>query len=136
MIYRILVNPGTAQAWEIALRPGVSTIGSSEESGFIINHPSISPQHCEILVSDSGVLLRDIGSKSGTFVNGSPVREIWLQSGQHIQIGAIHTVFESVPEPTSAPPVNQPAPGATIIVAAIGSPPTTPSHYSPTDQPK
>ena len=122
MSNRILVNPGTEQAWEITLRPGVNRIGCSPENDFIINHPSISPQHCELLVSESGVWLKDLGSKSGTFVDRSTVSEIKLQAGQHIQIGAIDTIFESAPAATTSSPVNQPAPGATIIVAAFGSP--------------
>lgn len=125
MIYRILVNPGTEQAWEINLKPGVNRIGSSAESDFTINHPSLSPRHCELLVSDTGVLLKDLGSQGGTFVNAAPVREVWLQSGEHIQLGAIEMVFESRQTPSSPPPVNQPAPGATVIVAAIGPAPTT-----------
>lgn len=137
MIHRILVNPGTEQAWEITLRPGVNRIGSSPENDFTIDHPSISPQHCEVLVSDAGVLLKELGSKNGIFVNNAAVREMWLQSGQHIQLGAIATIFEAreVASSAGAPPVNQPAAGATIIVAAIGSPPSTetfPSLNSPT----
>jgi len=132
MIHRILVNPGTQQAWEIALRPGVNSIGSSEDSDFIISHPSISSKHCEVLVSDAGVLLKNLDSKNGTFVNGAVVRELWLQSGQHIQLGAIDTIFETPLTAPSAPPVNQPAAGATIIVAAIGSPPTTETSPFPT----
>ena len=133
MSNRILVNPGTEQAWEITLRPGLNRIGSSAENDFIINHPSISPQHCELLVSDSGVLLKDLGSASGTFVKGAPVREVWLRSGEHIQLGAIDSVFESRQPASSPSPVNQPAAGATIVVAAFGSPPSneTPSVFNP-----
>ena len=122
MSNRILVNPGTEQAWEIKLRPGLNRIGSSEENDFTINHPSISAQHCEVLVSEAGVLLKDLDSQSGTFVNGMVVRETWLHTGHRIQFGAVESVFESR-QPASSPlPVNQPAAGATIIVAAIGSP--------------
>jgi hypothetical protein len=116
-----LVNPGTPQAWEITLRPGVNRIGCSAESDFTINHPSISPKHCDLLVSDTGVMLKDLGSKGGTFVDGAPVREIWLQTGQHIQLGAIDAIFESRQTASTATSVNQPAPGATIIVADFGS---------------
>ncbi|HEX5218669.1 MAG TPA: FHA domain-containing protein [Verrucomicrobiae bacterium] len=133
MSIRIVVNPGTEQAWEILLRPGLNRIGSSAENDFIINHPSISPQHCELWVSDAGVLLKDPGSASGTFVHGAPVREVWLQSGEHIQFGAVDSVFESRQPASIPPPVNQPAPGATIVVATFGSPPSSgsPSVFNP-----
>jgi len=121
MIHRILVNPGTPQAWDIALRPGVNRIGSSQENDFVIDHPSISAQHCEVLVGDTGVRLKDLGSETGTFAGGVPVGELWLQSGQHIQIGAVATMFESRQPTPSAPSVSQPAPGATVFVAGFGS---------------
>jgi hypothetical protein len=123
MSNRILVNPGTEQAWEISLKPGVNRIGRSEDNDFTINHTSVSTHHCEIIVSDAGVMLKDLGSTNGTFINRSPVQEVWLQPGQHIQFGAIDTIFESY-QPASAPPQpSQPAPGATVVVAAVGSPP-------------
>lgn len=123
MNHRILVNPGTEQAWEIQLQPGVNRIGQTDDNDFTINHSSLSPHHCELMVSDAGVLLKDLGSANGTFVNGSPVREVWLQSGQRIQFGAVDTIFEAIQSPMPAPRVGQPAPGATVVVAAIGSPP-------------
>jgi|GEM_PF-1565516 len=122
MSNRILVNPGTEQAWEISLQPGANRIGRSADNDFTIDHASVSTQHCEVVVSDAGVFLKDLGSTNGTFINRSPVREAWLQPGQHIQFGAIDTIFES-DQPASAPPQpGQPAPGATVVVAAIGSP--------------
>lgn len=123
MSHRILVNPGTQQAWEISLKPGVNRIGRDAGNDFSINHASISPRHCEIMVSDAGVFLKDLGSASGTFVNNSSVREVWLHPGQHLQFGAIGAIFESVQPTSVTPSVSQPAPGATVIVAAIGSPP-------------
>jgi hypothetical protein len=125
MTYRILVNPGTPQAWEITLRPGVNRIGRDPDNDFSIAHPSLASHHCEVLVSDAGAFLKDLGSPNGTFVNRAPVGEIWLESGQDIQFGAVASVFEAAQPAATATPINQPAPGATIIVAAIGSPPAT-----------
>ena len=123
MSNRILVNPGSEQAWEINLKSGVNRIGRGDDNDFTINHASVSGHHCEIMVSDAGVYLKDLGSSNGTFVNRSPVREAWLQPGQHIQFGAIDTIFEASQPAMTPPQVGQPAPGATVVVAAVGSPP-------------
>lgn len=139
MSHRILVNPGTPQAWEITLKPGVNRIGRDADNDFNLNHPSISSRHCEIMVSDAGVSLKDLGSASGTYINRAPVREVWLHSGQRIQFGAIEAIFESTQPANVAPPVSQPAPGATVIVAAVGSPPSShppASNGSPLEAPK
>lgn len=123
MSNRILVNPGTDQAWEIQLKPGVNRIGRAEDNDFSINHSSVSGHHCEVMVSDAGVYLKDLGTSNGTFVNRSPVREVWLQPGQRIQFGAVDSVFESTQPTVPVPTVGQPTPGATVFVAAIGSTP-------------
>jgi hypothetical protein len=126
MSNRILINPGTPQSWEIVLQPGVNRIGSSDQNDFIINHPSVGSTHCEILVGGAGVFLKDLDSVNGTYVNRTRVREVRLLADQPIQFGAIAAVF--LPSaPTAGSPIgNQPAPGATIIVAAFGS-----SDHSP-----
>jgi pSer/pThr/pTyr-binding forkhead associated (FHA) protein len=54
--------------------PRVYRIGRAEEcelhlpSGF--EFCTVSRRHCQVEVSESGVRLRDLGSKNGTFVNG------------------------------------------------------------------
>ena len=99
MSYRLLVNPGTPQAWEILLRPGINRIGRDEENDFTLNHESVSGAHCEITVNNAGVFLKDLGSTNGTFVNRVPVTEVQLQPGQDVQIGQVAMILETVNKP-------------------------------------
>lgn len=124
MSHRLLINPGTPQAWEIQLKPGVNRIGRGEQNDFQIPHGSISSVHCEIVVSDAGVLLKDLGSTNGTFLNRAPVKEITLQSGQHLQLGAVDMIFESdPPTASSAPSASAPAPvRLTVTLPAKSAP--------------
>lgn len=118
MMNRLLVNPGTPQAWEIPLKPGVNRIGRAEDNDFQVSHASVSTHHCEVAVSSAGVLLKDLGSTNGTFVNRAPVREALLQSGQHIQLGGVDMIFEAVhPAAADAPIAIPPAPTARPAVA-------------------
>src|SRR5688572_12047040 len=109
MTNRLLVNPGTPQAWEIPLKSGANRIGRSEDNDFQINHASVSTHHCEVVVSSAGVLLKDLGSTNGTFVNGAPVREATLESGQHVQLGSVDMVFEALRGPGGDEPITIPA---------------------------
>lgn len=118
MSNRFLVNPGTPQAWEIALQPGVNRLGRSEDNNFAIPHPSVSSHHCEVTVEERGVFLRDLGSTNGTFVDRAPVQEIWLRPGQHVQLGSVDMTFEVAGAAASAPP---PAPPIPIPVPVPGS---------------
>jgi hypothetical protein len=128
MSHRLIVNPGTPQAWEIELQPGVNRIGRTDDNDFPINHTSLSSHHCEITVTEQGVMLKDLGSTNGTFVERVPVTELQLQSGHQLQLGAVNMVYEST-EPLHLPdPVNQPAEGARIVLAnpGPGGPPAPP----------
>ena len=120
MSNRLLVNPGTPQAWEIDLKPGVNRIGRGEQNDFTINHPSISTQHCELTVTDTEVRLKDLGSTNGTFVERVPVTEIQLYNGQHVQFGAVDMMFESDIVPALPAHINEPAAGGRIVTANFG----------------
>lgn len=128
MSHRLLINPGTPQAWEIQLKPGLNRIGRGEDNDFVINHQSISTHHCEVTVTDQTVTLKDLGSTNGTFVERVPVTEFQIQHGQHIQFGAVGMVFEVLGLPPLPDAVNLPGDGARIVVAnpGPGTPPPPP----------
>ena len=91
----LVVNPGTPQAWEIQLRPGVNSLGRSEANDFTIHDPSVSGFHCQIVVSDHSAVLKDSGSTNGTFVGGARVEERRLEDGKGIRLGSVEMVFYS-----------------------------------------
>jgi hypothetical protein len=125
MNHRLLVNPGTAQAWEIVLKPGVNRLGRNEDNDFPIPHGSVSGHHCEVVVAADGVTLRDLGSTNGSFVNRAPVREARLESGQHVQLGAVDMVFQAAAASSSvaaAPPLSAPSVRVVATGATTGSP--------------
>src|ERR1017187_5231177 len=72
---RLIVNPGTESAWEIPLQPGAISLGRGPENTYSIEHPSVSNAHCQLTVTDSGVVIKDLGSVNGTFVNDAMVDE-------------------------------------------------------------
>ncbi len=99
-MYRLLVNPGSAQAWAIPLKTGVNSIGRGAENDFTIEHDSISTFHCQIDVGLDRVLVRDLGSTNGTFVSRLLVRESELRLGDDLQLGSIKMILEEVPVET------------------------------------
>lgn len=140
MSNRLLVNPGTPQAWEIQLKPGMNRIGRGDQNDFQIPHGSISGTHCEIVVTDAGVLLKDLGSTNGTFINRTPVKEATLQTGQHLQLGAVDLCFESDapianPSPTASAPapvrLAGPTPSSTPGPVRLATPPPAAAPAAP-----
>jgi hypothetical protein len=113
-VRRLIVNPGTDSAWDIALPNGVSTLGRVEGNDLVVDHPSVSSQHCEINVMASGVAVKDLGSSNGTFIGEQPVTESLLLPGQILRLGDVYLQLEatapaSAPAPLS-PPASSPTP--------------------------
>ncbi|TAK94568.1 MAG: FHA domain-containing protein, partial [Verrucomicrobia bacterium] len=113
MAHKIVINPGTPQAWEMQLRPGPNRVGRGEQNDVRINHPSISTVHCEFNLGSDGVLLKDLGSTNGTFVDRAPVQEMLLRPGCHVQLGSVDMIFEA---PVQATVVARPAPSASAPI--------------------
>lgn len=57
-------------------------------------YPSVSSRHCIFIVSGPDIVLRDLNSSNGTYVNGQPITEIILSPGDVIQLGAVGMKFE------------------------------------------
>jgi diguanylate cyclase (GGDEF)-like protein len=62
-------------------------IGRSSQANLQIDHESVSRRHARIVLTDSGVLLSDLGSTNGTYVNDEPVQERSLAHGDLIKVG-------------------------------------------------
>ena len=92
---RLVVNPDSPDAWEIDLHPGVNSLGRGEENDVQLEHLSVSSSHCHIVVSGPRVKLKDLGSTSGTFLEGQLVEEATLQPGQIISLGDVRLRFET-----------------------------------------
>jgi hypothetical protein len=77
------------------LRFGVNHIGRDPACDFPIAHPSVSALHCELVLSNDGVMIQDCDSTNGTFVNGEGIKEAWLRPGQTVQLGEVTLFVES-----------------------------------------
>ncbi|HYG21990.1 MAG TPA: FHA domain-containing protein [Verrucomicrobiae bacterium] len=90
----IVKTPGLGRE-VIDLRLGSNLIGRSPETDFPLVHPTISTLHCELVLSDTGVVLRDLESTNGTFVNDERIREVTLLPGHALRFGDVELFVES-----------------------------------------
>ncbi|HEY5912755.1 MAG TPA: FHA domain-containing protein [Verrucomicrobiae bacterium] len=125
---RLVVNPDSAEAWEIELRPGTNSLGRGEENDFQIEHSSVSSAHCRIEVSGSNALLKDLGSTNGTFIDGQLVEEARLCSGQVFCLGDVRLRFEGEPAAETVPPL---PPSLREARSRAGARPTSQSQREP-----
>ena len=63
------------------------TIGRGSSNHLILSHISVSRMHAEVLVHNGEYLLRDVGSKQGTYLNGSRIEQVRLMNGHRVQLG-------------------------------------------------
>jgi pSer/pThr/pTyr-binding forkhead associated (FHA) protein len=74
----------------------VSVIGRQRNCDFRIPLESISRRHCEVHCDNDNVVLRDLGSRNGTLLNGAKISnaERVLQPGDEIKIGPITFILQ------------------------------------------
>ena len=77
------------------LKADTTTIGRVEDNTFQIAEPSVSSHHCEILLKGSEVMVKDLGSTNGSFINGEKVTESVLKPGQILRLGQIEMRLET-----------------------------------------
>ena len=90
-----------------------TTIGRVEDNLFQIAEASVSSHHCEVLLRGSDVVIKDLNSTNGTFINGEQITESVLKPGQTLRLGQVELKLETG-TPASAPasaPATAPAPG-------------------------
>jgi transcriptional regulator with GAF, ATPase, and Fis domain len=63
------------------------TVGRDRANTLHLRDLAVSRQHCVIESREGRLLLRDLGSSHGTFVNGAPVTERTLEHGDLVTIG-------------------------------------------------
>jgi len=97
------------------LKVDKTTIGRVEDNTFQIAEPSVSSHHCEVLMRGNEVLVRDLNSTNGTFINGEKVTEKPLKPGQTLRLGQIEMRLES-----DAPPGQSKKPVDSTMVVPRG----------------
>ena len=118
---RLLIKTEGLENQILELRLGVNLVGRDPQCDFSINHPTVSTHHCELILSNDGVVLHDCGSTNGSFVNGQPVGDVWLEPGQQVRFGDVELVVESTDFNISIPKIERPAPKSPPVVLEDGA---------------
>jgi DNA-binding winged helix-turn-helix (wHTH) protein len=86
-------------AWEqreVTLATGENIIGRDRNAAARIEDSTISRRHARIVVAGKSVMIEDLGSKNGTFVEGKRIEKPRvLSDGERIQVGSIVLTFRS-----------------------------------------
>jgi pSer/pThr/pTyr-binding forkhead associated (FHA) protein len=113
---RLLIKSAGFGDRVIELRLGVNRFGRSPANDFQIEHPTISADHCQILLRGDGILVRDCASTNGTFIEGRPIGEARLSTGQTLRLGDIEFLVESTEVTVAIPKFDVPRPAPPVVL--------------------
>ncbi|HEY2329152.1 MAG TPA: FHA domain-containing protein [Verrucomicrobiae bacterium] len=108
MVKLVILNQGmTGRTFEV--NDERTTVGRVEDNAFQIADPSVSSRHAEFILRGPELLIRDLNSTNGTFINGEKISEAVLLSGQTVRFGQVEIKIDDgkpvvPPAPASAPP--------------------------------
>jgi hypothetical protein len=85
------------------LKVDKTTIGRVEDNTFQIAEASVSSHHCEVLLRGTDVVIKDLNSTNGTFINGEKISESVLKPGQTLRLGQIEIRLDTGADGSGAP---------------------------------
>ena len=81
---------------------GEVSLGRDSSNQIWFGDPSLSRRHCLLIRNGAKVIVRDLGSRNGTRINGMPVEEHELRHGDQITVGGSLLLFMIDEEEMSA----------------------------------
>jgi adenylate cyclase len=87
------------------LDDGHTIVGRGQQCDVVINDESISRQHARLVVGPAQVVLSDLQSRNGTYVDGRAVHDATLRGGEQLSFGDVDATIERRPD---APPAGRP----------------------------
>src|SRR5262245_16852628 len=80
-----------------------TVVGTHQLARFVLGERSVSRFHCELVVAAGGVLVRDLGSRNGTQVDGVLVHAAPLRRSARLQLGRSELSFELLGDAARVP---------------------------------
>lgn len=97
-------------------------VGRLGDNDVQLDEGSVSSHHAEIEAGEAGVVLRDLDSTNGTFLNGEQVfGEVALSEGDEIYFGGVRATFTVAAPEASAAAVASSSVMPELAVAAAGT---------------
>lgn len=91
--YLLPVHKSSEEAFEVN---DFLTIGRDSSNRIAIEDPFISSRHIRIEKRKRGYLLRDMQSRNGTYLNGTPVIEAYLSNNDKLMVGESLFIFSKL----------------------------------------
>src|SRR4051812_27649572 len=113
MDFELVIVRGRSGSQTLKLADGVTTVGRHDDCQLRIKSSQVSRRHCELYEKKGMLLVKDLGSSNGTYVNGKRIQDQRvLEPGDEIAIGHIKLrvakTGQPVPPPSPTKPKSKP----------------------------
>ncbi len=89
--WSLVADSGPEKGQVIPIRDRIE-IGRALECDISILEPGLSRKHAELELDGDDLILRDLGSVNGTFVNGEKIDEVSLKDGDRMQFDKVRFI--------------------------------------------
>jgi pilus assembly protein CpaF len=119
MAYLQITDRDTNEQRRVPLTKPRFTLGKAPSNELAFDKFAISRQHCELLNHNGAFIIRDLGSRNGTYVEGRRITsDTVLTDGVRIDLGPIQILFHAADAQPAAPEGDKAAASQTSSPAA------------------
>ncbi|WP_199242920.1 sigma 54-interacting transcriptional regulator [Vitiosangium sp. GDMCC 1.1324] len=98
--WTVEVVAGPDKGKKVTTQDALLRVGSDPASDLVLSDQTVSRRHLELERSGKGILLRDLGSRNGTFLDGHQVMQVLLQPGDKVVLGKTKLAIKQEPRAT------------------------------------
>lgn len=83
-------TPDAPEPFVFRILPGgIKTVGRAPRADFVVDAPLVSRLHCRLTLQSDGLLVEDLESTNGTYVNGERVTKLVMRNGDALRVGRV-----------------------------------------------
>jgi hypothetical protein len=102
-VAKVIISRDAQPLQEAELGAGRLTFGRHPHNDVVITHQAVSSRHAAISSVDGEIVLEDLGSSNGTFVNGQRITRAVLSDRDRFTIAAFEIEYVGGPQAPPAP---------------------------------
>jgi transcriptional regulator with GAF, ATPase, and Fis domain len=84
---KVSVTKGTDAGLTVDLATAALRVGTSSENDLVLTDETVSRRHCEIMLTEHGVRVVDVGSTNGVMMSGHRIQDATLSGSVILQLG-------------------------------------------------
>jgi pSer/pThr/pTyr-binding forkhead associated (FHA) protein len=127
---RLVITKGNGTGREFAVGTE-AVVGRAADVDFVLEDVGASRRHCRVSAQGGVYVVEDLGSRNGTWVNGTRVQRGVLKDGDLIRVGGVEIAFrqKSATDASAASgSATAPTPGSTPAPASAPPAPEKPKY--------